>query len=46
LVPCPKRYAFSSLHRFVERGVYPENWGCDQMHVDFGSVEAFVGEVD
>lgn len=28
LVKCPHEYPFSSFHRFVRQGMYPNNWGC------------------
>lgn len=31
LCQAPKQWRFSSFHRFVAEGVYPENWGVDEM---------------
>jgi putative transposase len=27
----PKDWKFSSFHRFVAQGIYPEDWGADQV---------------
>lgn len=28
LVGCPHQWEYSSFHRYVSEGYYPENWGC------------------
>jgi len=28
LASCPKDWPWSSFHRYVERGIYPEDWCC------------------
>lgn len=39
-VRCPKDWLWSSFHRYVEAGDYPENWGCpDGPVADFGDVD-------
>lgn len=27
LVTDPRKWGYSTIHRFIERGIYPENWG-------------------
>jgi len=28
LVKCPHQWGYSSFHRYVQRGVYDDDWGC------------------
>lgn len=45
-VRCPKDWPYSSFERWVERGVYPSDWGCPGLGVvsDFKQIEDSVGE--
>lgn len=37
---CPKDWPWSSFHRYVQSGDYPENWGCSHLPPpDFGNVD-------
>ncbi len=29
LCQTPQEWKFSSIHRFIAQGIYPNNWGCD-----------------
>jgi putative transposase len=42
LVACPKDYAYSTFHRYVKQGVYPLEWGCQEM--PFTVLNTTVGE--
>lgn len=38
-VRCPKHWPWSSFHRYVQAGDYPEDWGCaDEPVPNFGNV--------
>jgi hypothetical protein len=37
---CPKDWPWSSLHRFIQSGDFPENWGCAHLPPpNFGDVD-------
>jgi putative transposase len=42
LVKCPKDYQYSTFHRYVQRGVYPLEWGCQE--IPFTDLKTTVGE--
>jgi putative transposase len=42
LVACPKDYEYSTFHRYVQRGVYPLEWGCQE--IPFADLKTTVGE--
>jgi putative transposase len=42
LVLCPKDYNYSTFHAYAKRGVYPLEWGCQEM--PFTDIETTVGE--
>lgn len=42
LVACPKDYAYSTFHSYVRRGIYPLEWGCQEM--SFADITTTVGE--
>ena len=46
LVRCPRDWPWSSFHRWVRVGVYPEDWACwrDGWELDFSDIECSVGE--
>jgi putative transposase len=48
LVRCPHEWPWSSLHRWVEEGVYEEHWACncrgEAKPLVFRDIERFVGE--
>lgn len=45
LVRSPRDWPWSSFHRWVKAGVYPENWASDDAQApDFRSIEDLVGE--
>jgi len=40
-VRCPKDWPWSSFHRYVHSGDYPEDWGSqDKPTPDFGGIDA------
>ncbi|WP_417851919.1 REP-associated tyrosine transposase [Thalassoglobus sp.] len=42
---CPKDWQVSSFHRWVNAGVYPENWACGHSELlDFDGIEDHAGE--
>ena len=45
-VKCPRDWPWSSFHRWVQAGVYPDHWACwDKFGpLDFGDIEGTVGE--
>ena len=45
-VKCPEDWPWSSFHRWVRAGVYPEHWGCSDRHprLQFDDIEDTVGE--
>lgn len=45
-VRCPRDWPWSSFHRWVRRGVYPEHWACwdDVGPLGFSDIEGTVGE--
>ena len=44
-VECPADWPWSSLHKWIERGVYPKNWACGQSAPPrLSDVEDTVGE--
>jgi putative transposase len=45
-VRCPREWPWSSFHRWVQQGVYPEHWACWQngRTLDFSGIEETVGE--
>jgi len=46
LVKCPRDWPWSSFDRWVQQGVYEENWACweEGAVVDFREIEQTVGE--
>ncbi len=42
LVKCPKDYAYSTFHTHVRRGIYPLEWGCQE--IPFANLNTTVGE--
>jgi len=44
LVRCPKHWQWSSFHRWVDCGVYPEDWACGHAPPSFKDAEDTVGE--
>jgi putative transposase len=44
LVRFPRDWPWSSFHRWVRAGVYPEDWACSQEVRDFRDIEESVGE--
>jgi putative transposase len=47
-IKCPRDWPWSSFHRWVARGVYPEHWACSKggFAMDFSDIEDHVGEPD
>jgi putative transposase len=47
-VKCPRDWPWSSFHRWLARGVYPEHWACASggFVMDFSDIEDDVGEPD
>ena len=45
-VKCPRDWQWSTFHRWVKEGVYPEHWACSQRGfvMDFSDIEDSVGE--
>jgi putative transposase len=45
-VKCPRDWPWSSFHRWVKAGVYPEHWACSHrgFAMDFSDIEDSVGE--
>lgn len=45
-VRCPSEWEWSSFHRWVKEGVYPEDWACgdDRQNLDFRDIDKTVGE--
>ena len=43
LVEAPQNYEFSTFHRFVKEGIYPQDWGSSQP-LDFTDLANKVGE--
>lgn len=46
LVKCPRDWRWSSFHRWVRAGVYPEDWACwqDGRELDLNEIKKTVGE--
>lgn len=46
LVHCPRDWEWSSFHRWVKEGVYPEDWACSQSDIEpnFNDIADTVGE--
>jgi len=49
LVACPHQWKYSSFWRYVEKGMYAENWGCcgdrqEPKPPDFRNIEHLTGE--
>ena len=48
LVRCPHEWPWSSFHRWVHAGVYPDKWACSCHHptasLDFEDIEDMTGE--
>ena len=45
-VKCPEDWRWSSFHRWVRAGVYPEHWGCGNrnLRLQFDDIQDTVGE--
>ena len=43
-VRCPRQWPHSSFHRWVEKGVYPLNWGCGSRPASIAKIDDLVGE--
>ncbi len=45
-VKCPREWVWSSFHRWVMKGVYPDHWACWEQRgaLDFSAIVQTVGE--